>query len=685
MQTARFLQDALNLGRRLGTQASAVALALVACALLWLALFQHLEHQKEDAVDGASAANLNLVREIKQHLLQIANDLELQSDLLAAAIRRDGTRRLDLAALRQKLASALPMIEEISIFDAAGRELSASRLNRDPLPLAPEIFAYHSRNDSSALRIGAPAPWGSSGKTLIPITHRLHSDAGAFAGVVFIAIDPDNLARNFESILPAGGSIALLNADGIVLARSSSAGDTVGPGHDFGHSAAFQQMKERKTGVLVLDRSTDGQRRIVAFESLGRYPLIVRVGSSLDQVLAPIRQHWPGYFVVAALVTLALLAAAWLLALAFQRQRQANQAITAGKLRAEELLAEKQKSLHDLQESEQRFRGLLTASSDGIWMHSGRRLQYVNHTLAKMLGYDEPQHLIGRDVVDFLPPRLRQRLIRRLASATGANSATPLREAQLLRQDGSCIDVEAAGACFRQDGADWFITIIRDVTARKRLQSELRELAAHHETIREEERAHIARELHDQLGQMLTGVKLHLSAMGARYVRDEAYTSQNDYVMRQIEHAITMTRNVVMDLRPPALDQGLGAAVAWLTDRFSQRSGIICSVDVDDFETDERQATALFRVLQESLTNVARHAGATQVQVTLAHSDGRIRLQISDDGSGFDAGHGASGTSFGLLGMRERVAMLGGRLTIDSAPGTGTTVTVEIAAEEKVN
>jgi PAS domain S-box-containing protein len=685
MASDRILRNSRKLGLRLGAQATSLAIALVACALLWLVLFHYLEHQTQDAIAEASETNLNLAKELSQHLLQIANDLELQTDVLAGEIERNGTRHLDLVALRNRLASALPLIDEVSVFDARGRELASSQPGSDPHPQVQEVVAHHAGDDSGALRIGAPVLWRSGGKALIPITHRLNSADGGFGGVVLIAIDPQILAGTFDTIRRAGGSITLLNSDGIVLARSAGVGDTAGVGDNLGRSAAFRQMKQKHAGVLVFNRSTDGQRRIVAFESLGRYPLIVRVGSSLDEVLISVRQHWPGYYAVAALMTIVLLATAWILARAFKRLQQATRAIAAGKRRAEDLLAENQKRLCDFRASEERFRSLLSASSDGIWMHSDGRLHYVNDTLAKTLGYDNPQDLLGREVLEFLPPEVRQRFVLRRANATGANAATPLRETQLLRRGGSHIDVEAAGACFRQDDADWFITIIRDITARNRLHSELRELAAHHETIREEERAHIARELHDQLGQMLTGVKLHLSAMGVRYAQDATYATQNAYVMRQVEHAITMTRNVVMDLRPPALDQGLSAAVAWLTERFSQRTGIICSVSAEDFKTDESQAIALFRVLQESLTNVARHAGARQVQVTLTHAGGRVRLQVTDDGSGFVTERETSGTSFGLLGIRERVAMLGGRLTIRSAPGKGTTVEVDIALEEKVN
>jgi len=550
MATARFIQYARELGRQSGAQATVLAGAVLASALVWPLLFHYLEHQEEDAIAAASAANANLAQEVSRHLLQIVKDLQLQTEFLVAAIKRDGVRNADLTAFKNNLASTLPMVVEISVIDAAGNELSSSRPNSGPYPSGREILLHHAMDDSGKLRIGTPLPWRSTGKTLIPASHRLNSAGGAFAGVLHLAIDPERLVGAFGIILPAGGSITLLNEDGIVLARNAGTGDTVSPGQDISASAWFRKMKDTRTGVVVIERPTDRQRRIVAFESLGRYRLTVRVGSSVDEVLTRVRQHRPGYYAAATLMSALLLCAGLLLAWSFNRQKQVNRVMAAAKQRAEHL------------------------------------------------------------------------------------------------------------------------------------QHELRELAAHHETIREEERAHIARELHDQLGQVLTGVKLHLSAMGMRHAQDEAYTKQNAYVMRQVEQAITVVRQVVTDLRPPALDQGLGAAVAWLADRFSRRTGIACSANADNFDINERQAIALFRVLQESLNNIVRHAEAKNVQVTLTRAGQRIRLQVSDDGKGFIAERTAGAGGFGLVGMRERVAMLSGDLTIRSAPGNGTTIAAEIEIEE---
>jgi len=212
----------------------------------------------------------------------------------------------------------------------------------------------------------------------------------------------------------------------------------------------------------------------------------------------------------------------------------------------------------------------------------------------------------------------------------------------------------------------------------------LRVASVDREAVREGERVRIARELHDELGQVLTGVKLHLSALGLRIAPGEdALKTQAAHVMRLVDQAIGMTRSTVLGLRPPALDQGLAAAIAWLANQFTQRSGIVCSLNLPAAEImlDDLRAVALFRILQESLTNITRHAGATKASIELRASDGRLYLQVVDDGKGFVQTQVVPGRNFGLLGMRERVAILGGHFDISSIEDVGTIVAIDVAME----
>jgi PAS domain S-box-containing protein len=211
----------------------------------------------------------------------------------------------------------------------------------------------------------------------------------------------------------------------------------------------------------------------------------------------------------------------------------------------------------------------------------------------------------------------------------------------------------------------------------RQTQQQLRALTAHHEEIREEERARIARELHDELGQLLTGVKLHLSTHRTGGTDRRA---NQKYVVQLVEQAIMVTRHAVADLRPPVLDQGFTAAVRWYAEQFFRRTGIVCEAALEDDASilDQHHRVPLFRVLQESLTNVAKHAGATRVEIQFTANGKHCRLQVRDNGKGFGQDSVASKRTFGLLGMRERVTILGGCVNVESAPGKGTAVIVDI-------
>lgn len=211
----------------------------------------------------------------------------------------------------------------------------------------------------------------------------------------------------------------------------------------------------------------------------------------------------------------------------------------------------------------------------------------------------------------------------------------------------------------------------------------LLQLATHQELIKEEERKRIAREIHDELGQNLLALRIDASMLHARTASTHPKLNEKAaYALHHIDATIKSVRSIINNLRPPVLDLGLQAAIEWQIEEFRRRSGIECVMHVENEHLDrdiaERQATALFRILQESLTNILRHAQATQVNVELHRNDASFTMRIADDGIGMPENPRAGAQSFGLQGIKERVRMLGGELTIDSVPGAGTTLTVSI-------
>jgi PAS domain S-box-containing protein len=239
-----------------------------------------------------------------------------------------------------------------------------------------------------------------------------------------------------------------------------------------------------------------------------------------------------------------------------------------------------------------------------------------------------------------------------------------------------------------REGQSWGIVgTVQDITERKRTEEELlasreqlRELSAYLEAIREEERRRIALEIHDELGQLLTALKMDVALLKMRVVADAEATRKIDDIRELVEKTIWMVRNVASHLRPAALNFGIVSALEWLAEDFSRRNGMPCQLVVRGGEPSlaDAHATAVFRIVQESLTNVSRHAGASRVAVTLVSTDLALDLRVSDDGQGFDLDSAQGGYSYGLLGMSERARLIGGTLQVDSAPGAGTMVSINL-------
>jgi signal transduction histidine kinase len=264
-----------------------------------------------------------------------------------------------------------------------------------------------------------------------------------------------------------------------------------------------------------------------------------------------------------------------------------------------------------------------------------------------------------------------------------------------LRSDGREFPIEASISQHSEGAKKVFTVILRDVTERvhaeselRRSQRELRELAAVSQSAREQEKTRIARELHDELAQSLTALKMDLAWTAERLAAGESAASDKLARMQTLLDAtVAATRRISADLRPLVLDDlGLAAAVEWLLETFEERNGIECELVAasENLDFGEPLASCIFRILQESLTNVARHSGASSVQIALVRENGEIALTVKDDGRGFSPDSPRKPDSYGLMGLRERAHLVGGKVRIDTAPGQGVRIDVRIPLEGAV-
>jgi len=269
-------------------------------------------------------------------------------------------------------------------------------------------------------------------------------------------------------------------------------------------------------------------------------------------------------------------------------------------------------------------------------------------------------------------------------------------ELRMARADGTACWVNlTARADERPNGTTNVRLTLADITPQKQAEQarhtmhrnlteahqNLRAMAADSEARREFERKHVAREVHDELGQVLTALRMNLSLMHIRFgALDADLLPQIESLKAQADRALAGVRNVATHLRPSGLDLGLVPAIDWLCQEFVRNTGVECTFLVTDptLSLDEARAVVLWRIVQESLINISRYARASEVNVCFAQRGPDLWLQVRDNGCGFDLDAVSRKPSFGLLGMRERVLVLCGHLTINSRPGRGTRLEVRI-------
>ncbi|MBI0329746.1 PAS domain-containing sensor histidine kinase [Burkholderia plantarii] len=351
--------------------------------------------------------------------------------------------------------------------------------------------------------------------------------------------------------------------------------------------------------------------------------------------------------------------------------------------------------------NEARMMGIIRSSMEAIiTVDEEQKIVIFNPMAEKVFGVSA-MDAIGAPLTRFIPPRFRHAHSSHIArfGVTG-QSERHLGSQRLLyglRANGDEFPIEASISQIHDGDGKLYTVMMRDVTERvqaenalKASREELRELSANLQRVREEEKTRIARELHDDLGQQLTALKMDLSAVEHRLLRDgtgDAHASVVEplrEMRRLIDATVASVRRIAADLRPVMLDDlGLVPAIEWLANDFTNRYGIDVErrIEPGDVRFPNATATALFRIVQEALTNVARHAEASRVELTLGIEDRQCLLRIVDDGVGADHADGRRAPddkSFGLLGIRERAHMLGGTVRIETARDRGYALTITI-------
>jgi PAS domain S-box-containing protein len=335
--------------------------------------------------------------------------------------------------------------------------------------------------------------------------------------------------------------------------------------------------------------------------------------------------------------------------------------------------------------SEARYRGVFMSATDGfLVMDREDRILEANPAACIMHGYD-PGTLVGSAYTDLIAAGCGH--IYRDAKAKSRETDVLLLDSVHQRADGTRFDVEVRACKFFVGSEERVLVSLTDLTQRNRAVRELKQLSRRILIAQEEERSRVSMELHDELGQLLTAVRLELGML-----QNEAAVCGNsvghavEEATRLVEQAANEVRRICRGLRPPLLDDlGLEPAVRQLVREFEERASLVVQLSLrldEEQELPKELGLCVYRVLQESLNNVSRHADARTVAVELGLEDSCVSLRVRDDGQGFAADGVSAASGCGIAGMRERASLAGGRLVINSAPGAGAQVVLHVPVKE---
>lgn len=644
-----------------------VTIMLMTGLLIWQLRVQELRHAEGETV---SLSNI-IVEQTTRSLQGVDLALDITLDRLAQA-EQLGIAQSEFAihSMLRSRVEGMPQLRAIFIADADGKITSSALSHPAPNFSVTDRDYFTGPRDRPGrdLHVGAPVTNRFDGKWTFFFSRRIGSPKGKFVGIVAASADIAYIESLYDSIkLDSVGPIALYLDDGTLVARaphdkSRIAGKALLPNIE-------RSGNERTQFKTVRTEGEDAG--ITTYRRIGGFPMILAVGNRDREALEGWRTTARVIMAETALAVLLVLAATMLLL-----REQRREAVLAAAA----------------QESDNQLRAMVDSAMDAIiTIDSERRVVVFNPAAQSMFGYSA-EEARGSLLDRFLPERFRTAHEKNVAAFRQSGITARMKKARLeivgLRADGTEFPLESTIAQVTIGGQTMFTAILRDISERRRVEDELREsnrqlreLATSLQAVREEERTSIARELHDELGQQLLRLRMDLSWLEGR-LKDlapalhEKVAGMKDFVAATVD----VLRHVTTRLRPPLLDDlGLAEAARWQLDEFAQRTGIevVSTIAIGDMELDQRTAINIFRILQESLTNVARHAAATQVHVSLARTAEGLVLDIRDNGSGTEfrdkpeLGHG-------LVGIRERTLLLSGRMEIASAPEEGFTLRVHI-------
>lgn len=567
--------------------------------------------------------------------------------------------------------AGLPQVAKIFVVDANGLVANSSgpETGLHGSVSGTDYFKLLSQGRETGLFIGHPAKNAAKGSWQLQLARRINDPDGTFRGIAVVAIDLDHFEQ-FYSYMEQDflRPIGLYMNDGTLIASLPHREADIGKPAPELQGIRFESTNEDLRQFS--HRNTDNSQRVFALGYVKGFPFLVSVTSNDAETLSVWRESVITVVAGTLLVSFFILVAAALLAIELRREAALNSA---------------------LQEADDRYRLTIDSVMDAIVsVDQAQNVVMFNLAAEHMFGISAAD-IIGKSLASLMPLSRRDAHSGHVRSFMNSSVSSRGMGEQVdifgLRADGSEFPLESAISQTMIDGKPQFTAVLRDVTERHRkdadlhrVNSELRQLSISLQSVREEERTRISRELHDELGQQLTGLKLELTWLSARLREGrQPEPGMLDAMREMLDGTILSVRRISTELRPRILDDlDLAEAVCWQVDELTKRSNLqaVCNLPAAELVREDSLATALFRIVQEALTNVARHANADRLEVSFVRDGDELVLSVRDSGSGFV--HDENGRGIGLVSMRERATAIDGKFTIMSAPGHGTTIEVRV-------
>jgi PAS domain S-box-containing protein len=647
-----------------------IAVVLLSSASLLLSLrARELRHSHQESV-----SLLHMLMEQTEKNFSSA-DLSLQGvqERLATPLGRQlspNSRMVQLLlnarASGNKNLSSLFLVDENGILVNSSREPSMP-----PLSLADRnYFKVFAQGRPDVVFLDKPVRNRLDNQWTLYLARRLSNADGSFRGVVVAAIRIEDLENGLGGVqLDYVRPISIYMADGTLVASLPHRENAIGA------PAAELDREVLPTGarqMVNVSRTVDtGGRETLYVGKLSDFPLLMGLTDIEDASLQPWRETAIPVALGALLVSLfTALVCAYLI----------------NKLQRKEALTLALNSAND------RYQHTVDSVMDAIVAVDEDMVILLFNPAAELMFGRSAKTTLGETLDVLIPQRLRGVHVNHMLQFASPGHAlprtvVPQRNIIGLRADGSEFPIESTFSKSVVDGHVQMTAVLRDATDKRKAEIELREantqlraLSKSLTRVREMERSRISRELHDDLGQQLTGLKLSLSWLGNRIKEGRETAAQNvDDMRHQLDAAIASVRRIAAELRPRVLDDlDFSEALTWQTREFTRHSGLEVNLNLVDgaLVKNNEVATALFRILQEALTNVVRHAQASELCIGLVVKDDKLVLSVRDNGMGFESAARKSGV--GLVGMRERCRAIDGEFAIHSSPGGGTTLSVSV-------